>query len=206
MQHIKRKDAKNATIEEEKMQKIISFISKYPLTTMLVAVIWVICIVPIPETPLSHVSMMDKWTHIVMYLVLSIVIAYERLRSKTKGQRLKLKSQRLKVEGQKPKTIIAKRLQSKQSTKTLRLLKKCQLLIYSLLLPSLMGGLLELVQAYCTGGTRSGDWIDFFADVLGCALGSFICILLAGCRAKGGRGCGASADCRSDRRRLLPFR
>ena len=69
------------------MPKTISLIKKYPLTTVLVAALWVVCIIPIPETPLSHVSMMDKWTHIVMYFVLSIVIAYERQRrKKVKGQ------------------------------------------------------------------------------------------------------------------------
>lgn len=38
---------------------------------------------------------------------------------------------------------------------------------------SLMGGLLELIQAYCTT-TRSGEWLDFVADSIG-ALG--ICLI-----------------------------
>ena len=152
---------------------------------MLVAVIWVICIVPIPETPLSHVSMMDKWTHIVMYFVLSIVIAYERQRHK-------------KVKGQLSSELA--RLQSGAAQVTAKRLPEQELLIYFFLLPTLMGGVLELVQAYCTGGTRSGDWIDFFADILGCGLGTVICILLARCRAKGGTDGGASDDCRNEGR------
>jgi VanZ family protein len=34
----------------------------------------------------------------------------------------------------------------------------------------LMGGLLELMQAYCTT-TRSGEWLDFWADSIGVLLG-----------------------------------
>ena len=42
---------------------------------------------------------------------------------------------------------------------------------------SLMGGLLELLQAYCTM-TRSGEWLDFGADSVGalgvCLVGSVV--------------------------------
>ena len=34
-------------------------------------------------------------------------------------------------------------------------------------LPVLTGGLLEILQEYCTGGMRSGDWLDFCADAFG---------------------------------------
>lgn len=33
--------------------------------------------------------------------------------------------------------------------------------------PILYGGLMELLQAYCTNGNRSGDWLDFIANSLG---------------------------------------
>ena len=36
-----------------------------------------------------------------------------------------------------------------------------------------MGGLLELIQAYCTT-TRSGEWLDFWADSLGALLGTAV--------------------------------
>ena len=38
------------------------------------------------------------------------------------------------------------------------------------ILPVVMGGLVELAQAYFTGGQRNGDWLDFWADVIGVAL------------------------------------
>lgn len=46
------------------MHKILT---SYPLSVLSVAVIWVLCLIPIPETPLSDVSMIDKWTHFVLY-------------------------------------------------------------------------------------------------------------------------------------------
>lgn len=33
------------------------------------------------------------------------------------------------------------------------------------------GGIIELLQAYCTHGMRSGDWWDWMADILGAAIG-----------------------------------
>lgn len=33
--------------------------------------------------------------------------------------------------------------------------------------PILYGGIMELLQAYCTNGNRSGDWLDFIANSLG---------------------------------------
>ncbi len=47
------------------------------------------------------------------------------------------------------------------------------------ILPLLMGGLIEILQANCTGGRRSGDWIDFLADSIGVILAQVICIPLA---------------------------
>ena len=43
-----------------------------------------------------------------------------------------------------------------------------------LLVPALFGGLMELVQAYCTT-CRSGDWMDFYADAFGAALFTIVC-------------------------------
>jgi hypothetical protein len=41
-----------------------------------------------------------------------------------------------------------------------------------------MSGLLELLQAYCTGDHRSGDWLDFAANSLGVILGTAIGLLM----------------------------
>ena len=48
-----------------------------------------------------------------------------------------------------------------------------KLFFYAFLLPILMSGLLELLQEYCTGGHRNGDWLDFAANSLGVLLGAF---------------------------------
>ena len=40
----------------------------------------------------------------------------------------------------------------------------------------LLGGLMELLQAYCTT-TRSGEWLDFWADSVGVLLGTVIGLL-----------------------------
>lgn len=43
------------------------FIKQYTLSFICMVVIWILCLVPIPETPLSQINMVDKWTHIVMF-------------------------------------------------------------------------------------------------------------------------------------------
>ena len=42
------------------------------------------------------------------------------------------------------------------------------------LFPLLWGGLMELLQAYCTNGHRSGDWLDFIANGTGATLVLFV--------------------------------
>ena len=49
------------------------------------------------------------------------------------------------------------------------------LYVVSLVCPILMSGVLELIQAYCTAGRRSGEWMDFVANSLG-----VICAFLIG--------------------------
>ena len=128
------------------MKLLIKTVKNFPLSSLLIAVIWIICIIPIPETPLSHVSMADKWTHMVMYFVLTMCVGFEMVRNKQASTR--------------------------------------QLLLYAWLIPVVMGGLIELVQANCTGGRRSGEWLDFYADAFGSTLAFLIGILLVRCRAK----------------------
>lgn len=41
----------------------------------------------------------------------------------------------------------------------------------AIVLPAIMGGVLELMQAYLTT-CRSGDWLDFVANCIGVALGA----------------------------------
>lgn len=63
------------------MHKLKNMIKKYPATSFLIVVIWIICLIPIPENvPLGDVPMMDKWTHFVMYGTLCSVLWWEYLR------------------------------------------------------------------------------------------------------------------------------
>lgn len=125
-------------------------IMAYPFATCIILVIWVICLMPIPETPLSHLTLFDKWMHITMYAVLCVVVWAEYLRRH-------------------------------------RELNKMRLFIGIFLAPLLMGGLIELAQATCTGGNRSGDWLDFAANSIGVVMGNLIGMLLVRCFAKGKR-------------------
>ncbi len=52
------------------------------------------------------------------------------------------------------------------------------------LAPIAMGGLLEILQANCTGGRRSGEWLDFAANSVGSTLAFVIGILVAKYRAR----------------------
>lgn len=141
-------------------QSIIRRIKCFPLSTLLVLVIWVLCLIPIPDNvPFGDVPMMDKWTHFVMYGTLCTVLWWEWTRYR-------------KVEQQ---GLCA-------------LFPLGYTLLYMCLTPVLMSGLIELAQAYCTGGTRSGDWLDFAANSIGVGLGNLIGILLAVCRARGRKG------------------
>lgn len=63
-------------------------------------------------------------------------------------------------------------------------MKPRRLFLWAFLAPVAMGGLVELAQAYCTGGRRSGEWFDFVANSVGVVLGTLIGILLAVFRAK----------------------
>lgn len=122
-------------------QQVSHFLRTYPVTLTLVIGIWIVCLIPIPETPLSDVALMDKWTHIALYFVLTSCIYWEDLKSR--------------------RPLTSKRL-----------------FIIAFLTPLLMGGLIEIVQATCTHGNRSGDWYDFLANSIGVILAQLIGILL----------------------------
>lgn len=139
------------------MQNVLKFIGDYPLSLLLTMIIWVLCFINVPETPLENITLMDKWTHIAMYLVLGIVIFWESNRKR------------------------------KRAMPPVQEMKKAKVVLWTFVLPALMGGLIEILQANCTGGRRSGDWLDFAADSIGAALALAICMLPAKCRARGGK-------------------
>ena len=51
------------------------------------------------------------------------------------------------------------------------------LLLYAVCGMIVLGGIIELIQAYCTT-TRSGEWLDFYADSVGVLLGAGIGLLM----------------------------
>ena len=51
------------------------------------------------------------------------------------------------------------------------------LLVYAVRGMIVLGGIIELIQAYCTT-TRSGEWLDFYADSVGVLLGAGIGLLM----------------------------
>ena len=56
-------------------------------------------------------------------------------------------------------------------------LNKRKLLLWPLLGMISLGGVMELLQAYCTT-TRSGEWLDFYADTVGVLLGNGVGLLM----------------------------
>lgn len=52
-----------------------------------------------------------------------------------------------------------------------------RLLLFAVVGMILLGGVIELLQAYCTTN-RSGEWLDFWADSVGVLLGAAIRLLL----------------------------
>lgn len=119
----------------------------YPFSSVIIIGIWVLCFIDIPETPLSEVRFIDKWTHSAMYLILGLSISLEYLRTKRRGSY---------------RTIV----------------------LWAGLMPAVMGGLIEILQANCTGGRRSGEWLDFLADATGTVTALAIGILLVRCRTR----------------------
>lgn len=130
-----------------KIAYIMKSIRKYPVSLFLIEAIWTVCLIPIPETPLNDVPMMDKWTHFVMFGVLSLCIISEYV-----------------YRHRKP--------------------KGWDVALVGMLLPFAMGGMIELAQAYCTGGNRSGDVMDWLADGIGVLIGAAIGSLLVYYRAR----------------------
>ena len=130
-----------------KIAYIMKSIRKYPVSLFLIAAICTVCLIPIPETPLNDVPMMDKWTHFVMFGVLSLCIISEYV-----------------YRHRKP--------------------KGWDVALVGMLLPFAMGGMIELAQAYCTGGNRSGDVMDWLADGIGVLIGAAIGSLLVYYRAR----------------------
>lgn len=118
------------------------YLKNYPFTWLVVAFIYYICLMPVPETPVNKVPGIDKLVHTGMYGFLCLVIWGERLRL-------------VKV----------------------RPLDMAHCLVGVFLLPILMSGSIELLQAYATT-CRSGDWWDMGANTLGVVLAWLFIIII----------------------------
>ena len=53
-----------------------------------------------------------------------------------------------------------------------------KLFFWAWITPIIMSGVIELLQEYCTGGHRSGDWLDLAANATGVTLAAVLGILL----------------------------
>lgn len=146
-----------------------TILRQYPLTLLLALAIWVVCLIPVPETPLDEISFIDKWTHFVMYAVLTLVMLCEH-RKVRRGSRAwaggmngnaKGTSINDKNTGVNADAIAAGHKKSNSSSAWL------------LLLPISQGCLVELAQAYLTT-CRSGDWFDALCNTLGVLIGAGI--------------------------------
>lgn len=123
------------------MNSTLQIVKKYPFSCLCILTIWIICLIPVPETRLKHVAFIDKWTHMVMYAGTCAVIWMEYYKNHRKAKH---------------------RSRLEMSIKSL--------LWWGWLAPVLMSGVVELAQEYCTGGNRNGDWIDFAANATGATL------------------------------------
>lgn len=133
---------------KSKMKYIFHLFTKYPVSCLLIMAIWYLCLCDVPETRLSHVRYIDKWTHTAMYLATCITIWVEYLRRHSA-------------------------------------VDWCKIILLAWLAPILMSGLIEIIQANCTNGHRSGEWLDFIANSIGCTLALAIGTLWVKCRGKG---------------------
>ena len=161
---------------------LVKKIRNYPLSSLLIVAIWGVCLIPVPETPLNDVNLIDKWTHFVMYGSLTSVIWFEYIR---KHKTPNPGPSPVEVEGGKVSISNQDSLSEKGVTSSLPLhgermpegQVRGHLFIGGVLCPIIMGGLIELAQAYLTT-CRSGDIYDFFCNSLGVVLGCLIGLIL----------------------------
>ncbi len=59
----------------------MSYLKRYPISLLIVCAIVYLSLIPIPETEMNDIPLIDKWAHICMYGGLSVVVWIEYLRS-----------------------------------------------------------------------------------------------------------------------------
>lgn len=133
------------------MTYIRHLLKAYPVSCFYILMIWILCFATIPSTPLDNVTLIDKWVHIAMYGGTCATIWLEYLR----------------LHNTKPQPVM--RIASPADKPLLSLTK---LFCLAWIAPILMSGVIEILQEYCTGGRRSGDWLDFAANSIGATVGA----------------------------------
>ena len=146
-----------------------TILRQYPLTILLALAIWVVCLIPVPETPLNEISFIDKWTHFVMYAVLTVVMLYEHRRASGSSS-AKAEGTTAKADGMSAK---ADDMSAKADGTAAGNKRSNSSSAWLLLLPISQGCLVELAQAYLTT-CRSGDWFDALCNTLGVLIGAGI--------------------------------
>ncbi len=112
------------------------YLRRYPFSSLLIVCIVLLSLLPIPDVKMAEdIPLVDKWTHMVMYGVLTLAVWFETLRA--------------------------------------GVLLSAWRVGLRFLLPVMMGGLLELAQAYLTT-CRSGEWLDFVANTIGVCIGTAV--------------------------------
>ena len=67
------------------------YLRRYPLALLVAVVIVLLSLLPIPDMKVDvHVPLADKWTHMVMYAALTLIIWFEYRRSHKQWNSLKL--------------------------------------------------------------------------------------------------------------------
>ena len=160
-------------------------IKNYPLSSLLVVAIWVVCLIPVPETPLNDVCFIDKWTHFVMYGSLTTVIWFEYLWKKRPLTRHCVTPS---PQGAREGSYFCTQKGGAENTnfslapwgegaRRAGEGPRGHLLLGGVLCPIIMGGLIELAQAYLTT-CRSGDFFDFVCNSMGVLLGCLVGLIL----------------------------
>lgn len=138
------------------MEYLKHLVKHYPVSSFYILIILVLCFATVPSTPLDDVTMIDKWVHIAMYGGTCATIWLEYIRRHDPHRF----SQKV--------VSIEEGVTSKPPTSRLKLF------LLAWLAPVVMSGTIEILQANCTGGRRSGDWLDFAANSLGATLGAVV--------------------------------
>lgn len=117
----------------------------YPFSWLVIAIIWFLCFMTPPSTPVDDVPGIDKLVHTVMYAGLCCTIWWEYFRRRD------------------PRFSWRRFFPHWVHTPVAWNVT----FLWAFAAPIIMSGIIELGQAYCSGGRRSGDWWDFAANSLG---------------------------------------